>query len=100
MIWFWDKYLNRSDEGKNPYASPLQDTKDCSKLPPALIIQAQFDTLYDEGLAYAKKLQAANVPVKRLSYPTFHGFTDLFNQLQIGREGLDEVVKYIVKGAK
>lgn len=98
MIWYWKQYLNRPEEGLNPYASPLQDSGDQSRLPPAFIALADFDPLHDEGLAYAKKLQANQVPTTIKSYPTFHGFIDLYNQIDLGRKALDDVAEALKKG--
>lgn len=46
----------------HPEVSPIL-TKDLSGLPPALIINAEFDPLRDDGVLYASKLRAAGVKV-------------------------------------
>ncbi len=66
MEWFWEHYLSSPDDGKNPYASPLH-ASDLSRLPPAMVVTAEFDPLRDEGRAYARRLQEAGVKVREFS---------------------------------
>jgi acetyl esterase len=94
MKWFWDLYLNRPEDAQNPLASPIL-AKDLSGLPPALIIQAEFDPLYEEGLAYGKKLQAAHVSVTIKSYPTIHVFVNLRHHLDIGQKAVSDIAMFI-----
>ncbi|SIS59401.1 Acetyl esterase/lipase [Filimonas lacunae] len=64
MIWFWDNYTTDTAQRKEIYASPLQATAEQLKgLPPALVEVAENDVLRDEGEAYARKMDAAGVPV-------------------------------------
>lgn len=55
-------YLNDLAEAKDPLVSPML-AEDFSDLPPALFIEAECDSLVDDGLIYAKLLQDAGVPV-------------------------------------
>jgi len=74
MKWFWNHYLRESDDGLNPYASPLV-AKDLASLPPAHVIIAEFDPLRDEGRAYAERLNEAGLLTRFSSYDTMvHGF--------------------------
>ncbi len=74
MKWFWAHYLTDASEAANPYASPLR-ASDLSRLPPALIITAEYDPLRDEGELYAEKLKAAGVPTAISRYDGVnHGF--------------------------
>ena len=59
------------------YGNPRKSTQ-LRKLPPALIINVEFDVLRDEGEAYAHKLIEAGVPVTGLRYHgTIHDFVML-----------------------
>jgi acetyl esterase/lipase len=53
--------------GSNPKASPLLG--DVAHLVKHLVFVAGQDPLRNEGLAYAKKLQTAGVPVKMHAFP-------------------------------
>jgi acetyl esterase len=79
MKWFWDNYVSNQTNRKEPTVSPLQASIDQLRgLPPALIINGEFDVLRDEGKAYAHKLIEAGVPVTGLRYHgTIHDFVML-----------------------
>jgi acetyl esterase/lipase len=61
MRWFWDHYADPADRSE-PRAAPLRG--DLHGLPPTCIVAADFDPLRDEGVAYARALEAAGVPVR------------------------------------
>ena len=79
MKWFWDYYLLDEEQRKHPTASPLRTSVDQLKgLPPALVINGEFDVLRDEGEAYAHKLNVAGVRVTVVSFlGTIHDFVSL-----------------------
>jgi acetyl esterase len=79
MKWFWDNYTTDGTNRKEPTVSPLQASIEQLKgLPPALIINGEFDVLRDEGEAYAHKLMEAGVPVRAVRYHgTIHDFVML-----------------------
>jgi acetyl esterase len=52
----------------NPEVSPIL-TKDLRGLPPAVIINAEFDILRDDGILYASKLREAGVKVWEKCFP-------------------------------
>jgi acetyl esterase/lipase len=63
MRWFWDHYADPADRG-DTRAAPLHGNLE--GLPPASIVTADFDPLRDEGVAYARSLEAAGVPVRHI----------------------------------
>ena len=75
MDWFIGHYMGPGDDPADPRLSPI-NTKDLSGLAPALVVTAGFDPLIDQGLAYARALKAAGVPVVYRCYDSLaHGFT-------------------------
>ncbi|UOE57424.1 alpha/beta hydrolase [Bacillus sp. CMF12] len=90
MEWFWNHYLLNEEDGKNPYASPLQ-AKDLSGLPPALVLTGEFDPLRDEGEAYAERLKEAGVQVETKRYDgMIHGFFWMPGVLEQGRKSIEQ----------
>jgi acetyl esterase len=91
IAWFWEQYLSDPDQGRDWRASPMW-AADLRGLPPALVLVAEFDPLYDEGIAYADRLEAAGVPVSRIVCPgQIHGFIrrlDLFDSAARAAEQL------------
>ncbi|MYD54907.1 MAG: alpha/beta hydrolase [Chloroflexi bacterium] len=91
MRWFWDRYLNDDSEGAQPYASPLQ-AEDLSNLPRALTITAEYDSLRDEGEAYAAALSAAGNQSSCTRYDgVIHGFVSAFAAVPEGNQALDQI---------
>ncbi|MBX8577169.1 alpha/beta hydrolase [Pseudomonas cichorii] len=69
MKWFWDNYTTDAGQRAQIHASPLQASSEQLRgLPAALVQTAEFDVLRDEGEAYARKLDAAGVPVTAVRY--------------------------------
>jgi acetyl esterase/lipase/cation diffusion facilitator CzcD-associated flavoprotein CzcO len=61
MRWFWDHYADPADRD-DPRAAPLRGN--LAGLPPACVVAADFDPLRDDGVAYARALEDAGVPVR------------------------------------
>jgi acetyl esterase/lipase len=61
----WDVYLgaDRDPATTSPYAAPARAV-DLTGLPPAFVQVGALDPLRDEGLEYAMRLLAADVPVE------------------------------------
>ncbi len=74
MNFYVKSYQREPKDILNPNFSPLL-SKDHSRLPPTLIITAEFDPLLDDGRLYAEALKSADTPVKYLECKkTVHGF--------------------------
>lgn len=72
----WKLYLGNTVPKSIDYASPLH-AKSLDNLPPAYIEPQEIDSLCDEGIAYAKRLESFKVPtilnVIQGSYHAFEG---------------------------
>ncbi|MNZ47087.1 Carboxylesterase NlhH [compost metagenome] len=68
LAWFYTHYQRDADDRLDPRFSPLLG-KVGANVPPVLLILAECDPLYDEGVAYARHLQAAGVAVELKVYP-------------------------------
>jgi acetyl esterase len=75
----------------DPWYSPRR-SHDLRGLPPAVIITAGFDPIRDDGLDYAARLRAADVPVQLLHYKgQFHGFLNFDAINGAGRDALQRI---------
>lgn len=107
MNWFFAQYVADGDPASlpdvpqetltDPRLSPLHAASH-EGLPPALVVTAEFDPLRDEGRAYAKKLEAAGVPV---TFHEYDGMAHVFFQLSPisddAKALLDECGEVLVK---
>ncbi|MBP0020823.1 MAG: alpha/beta hydrolase [Cyanobacteria bacterium SBLK] len=91
MKWFWSHYLSHPDEGKNPYASPLQ-AETLQHLPPARVVIAEYDVLRSEAEAYCDRLEKHNVKVVRqFCSGLIHGFLSTPNLWEFSEIVLGEI---------
>lgn len=74
MTFFITSYQREPKDILNPNFSPLL-AKDHSRLPPTLIVTAEYDPLLDDGKLYAEALTSADTPVRYLECKeTVHGY--------------------------
>lgn len=72
--WAWEQYLSCEADLSNPYAVP-HASNDLGKLPPTILITAEYDVLRKDGKAYAQKLESAGNQVIYKDFPgMIHGF--------------------------
>ena len=77
MDWFYKHYAATHADPMDPRLAPLQ-TKDLTRLPPAVVVTAEFDPLRDSGAAYAGALNAAGGRAELIPGPgMIHGFFDM-----------------------
>lgn len=88
--WYLDQYLPDDQDRLAPRVSPLFSPHLAGQ-PPAMIIAAGHDPLWDDGQAYAKALRDAGVAVQMANYPgQVHVFASL---TKVVPEGDDAVHK-------
>jgi acetyl esterase len=91
----WREYLPEGTDPRDPRASPLF-APDLGRLAPACVMTAEYDTLRDEGEAYAERLAAAGTPVARRRYDgTIHGFFTMPGTLRVAREALEDAGAFL-----
>jgi len=91
--WFYGNFIPSGTDPLDPRHSPLL-AKDVTGLPPAYVMLGGCDPLHDEGLAYADKLRAANVPVTVADYPgMLHSFIYFQAVLPQAHEALAKAAK-------
>lgn len=95
MAWFRDQYLRSRVDAANPFVSPLR-APDHTDLPPATVVTAGFDPLRDDGVAYAERLKADDVPVTHHHYPAMaHGFLSLTDRVDVAETAMERLVDEI-----
>lgn len=90
MDWFAEQYAAGPADLVHPLFSPLR-ADDLTGLPPALVIGAECDPLYDEGVEYAARLSDAGVPCVHSRYDgQIHAFFVLTDQFAAAFAAHDE----------
>ncbi|WP_211299414.1 alpha/beta hydrolase [Pukyongiella litopenaei] len=84
--WYLDFYFEADADRRDPRASPILSDRLAGQ-PPALVIAAGHDPLWDDALGYAAKLREAGGEVDLLEYPgQVHGFMSLTRTIPQGLE--------------
>jgi len=91
MDWYRGHYLSDESAARDPRASPLL-AEPLKNLPPAYVATSGFDPLRDEGERYARKLEAAGVPVTlRRHGGLIHGFANATGVGTSSRRAMEEI---------
>jgi len=95
MVWFRDHYLSNAAAARDWRVSPLL-AEDLRRLPPTLVVTAEFDVLRSEGEAYAKRLADAGVPTTLARYDgMIHGFASMAGVLDVGRRVRSDMAQWL-----
>ncbi len=92
---FIDHYVPDAARRRDWRCSPLF-AQSLKGLPPALVILAGFDPLYDEGKAYAARLQAEGVAATVKEYPgQMHGFVSRPKMLPKSLDAIADIAAFM-----
>jgi acetyl esterase len=95
MRWFWNNYLPDVSLAGHPHVSPAR-APDLKGLPPAFVAVAEYDVLRDEGLAFARALFDAGVPVTlRHDKDMNHGFLNWVGIIDRADEAMAELTAWL-----
>ncbi len=90
IAFYWRCYVPRPELKEHPYLLAAR-APSLRGLPPATIVLADHDPLFDQGRAYAERLRAEGVPADLRVYPgmihAFFSFGGIFDQ---GRQAVDD----------
>ncbi|MGW8972169.1 alpha/beta hydrolase [Streptomyces platensis] len=82
----WEHYLPEGMATADAYAAAARAT-DLSGLPPAYVLVCDLDPMRDAGLAYARRLMDAGVPVTVRNVPgAWHGFELFAPETRVAKE--------------
>src|SRR5919201_4330267 len=91
MRWYWQHYCPDPARRTEPAASPLR-APNLAGAAPAYVLVCELDPLHDEGLAYARRLEKAGVPVRlRREEGMIHGFLRTAGAVSRGYSGAAEI---------
>lgn len=93
LAWFYEHYQRDVGDRLDPRFSPLL-AEVSANMAPALLILAECDPLHDEGVAYARHLQAAGVDVELKVY---EGMTHDFMRMGAIIDEAEEAQRHIAE---
>ncbi len=93
----WSEYLPPRTDPRDPQASPLY-AEDLRGAAPAFVITAEYDTLRDEGEAYAARLLESGAVVQARRYlGAIHGFFAMPGILGLAREAMADATDFLAR---
>ena len=95
MKWFWNQYLSKVEDQKDPYAVPVK-ANSLRGVAPAILIAAEFDPLTDDAKNYYQKLIKDSVPaIYKVFAGQIHGFFNLSGVTEDAESLYSEIAKEI-----
>lgn len=95
MRWYVDQYLPEGQDRSDPRISPLYSPHLAAQ-PPALILQAGHDPLWDDATLQAEALKKAGVPVTLLPYPgQVHAFVSARRAIPQARDAVSRISHWL-----
>jgi len=93
LAWYYRTYRSDQCDPRDPRVSPIY-AQDLSRLPPALIIAAEYDTLRDEAEAYAERLTTAGVATHyTCADGMVHGFLQMRGIVPDAQIAIEEIAR-------
>jgi acetyl esterase len=90
MRFFGSMYFEHAKDALNPYASPIFGN--LSKLPPSIIITAQYDPLRDQGELFSYLLRKNGNISSCVRYNgMIHGFLSFYRYIDAGKDAIAQV---------
>lgn len=88
MEWYVNQYLREADHLSHPHFAPALAER-FERLPPTMVVTAEFDPLRGEGEIYHARLKAAGVPSRYVMVRgAIHGFLNFYAATRDGRRAI------------
>ncbi|MBB2169470.1 alpha/beta hydrolase [Gluconacetobacter aggeris] len=88
MEWYGQQYARTPEDLTHPLLAPIF-ADSLAGLPPAVIVPAQFDPLYDEATGYAEALREAGGQAEIRCFPgTIHGYLNMYSFMPWGKAAI------------
>jgi len=94
MAWYWNHYLSKAADRKNPLAAPLH--ADLRGLPPLFVTASEFDPLRNDSEMLADRLKSAGAAHEfRLWLGTIHASVNLMGWIEAMGPRVDELCAFL-----
>jgi len=98
MVWFYRNYLGRKEDYTDPRMNLLD--ADLHDIPPAFLVIAECDPLYDGQIEAVDKMEAAGVDVDSKIYKgTVHSFLEAISVADVADVAFNDTVRWLQQHA-